>query len=86
MKTINLTAITYRATLWEDKKAHDVHKDVANAIYTNANTLEAQALALRLWEKGDGDFEVNERELDIIRLSVRVLRYAAQAAILKAIE
>ena len=64
----------------------DLHKDVAEAVYQNATTCAAHALALRIFEHGSDDVEVSDEEKEIIRKSIVQWRYFAQEAIFKILD
>ena len=85
MKTINLTAVTFQPTLGGEEISRNFYKVVAEAVYQNAQTLEDDEFSRRLY-KADGDIEVSDEELNLIRSSISDYKYYIKAAILKALE
>lgn len=84
-KTIDLTKITLRPTIAGPEITQDLSKEIAEAIYQNANTLAVSEFARKLYH-AEGEIEVTDEEIGFIKNILPGFRYFAQEAILKAIE
>lgn len=88
MKKINLTAVTCRPDLFGDPKTLNLGKDLGNLIHFNAQDIDVMRFGDRLFD-AQGELEVTDAELDIIRTHLRFLKAWAQEpinSILKALE
>ena len=81
---INLTHIALKPTIAGPETIIDLHKDIAEAIYQNANTLAAHSFALKLYD-AKGDIEVSDEDIKHIRAILPGFKYFVQDAILKVI-
>lgn len=79
---INLTKVTFKPTIAGQEVTQDLHKEIAETIYQNANTLAAHKFALALYD-AEGEIEVTEEDIKHIKSVLPGFKYFAQEAILK---
>jgi hypothetical protein len=82
MKKINLTAVVVRPDLFSEAKPINVAKDLGNLIHFNAQDIDVMRFGDRLFDS-EGEIEVSDAELDIIRKHVPMLKAWAQLPILE---
>lgn len=83
-KTINLAAVTARPSLFEDAKTVNLARDLGNIIYFNASTIPDLRFGERLFDS-EGEIEVTDEELQLIKNAVPSLLAWAQEAVNKII-
>ena len=82
MKKINLTNLQARPDLFAEPKAYNAAKDLGNLIHFNAQDIDVMRFGDRLFD-AEGEIEVTDQELEIIRRHVPMLKAWAQLPILE---
>lgn len=84
MAKINLTAVTFKPSLEGPEVTENLQKNVAEAVYQNAQNLAQHSFAQRLYE-ADGEIEVTDEEIGFIKGVLSGYKYFVQEGILKAL-
>ena len=83
-RTINLTAVTARPSLFEEPKTVNLARDLGNIIHFNATTIPEMRFGDRLFDS-EGEIEVTDEEIKLIKSAIPSLLAWAQEAVLKII-
>lgn len=79
--TINLTEVMVKPSLFGPEVKKDLYKEVAEAVYQRACTLEQSRFANRLFES-TGEIEIEDKEAQWITEAISGFRFWIQEPIL----
>lgn len=82
---VSFKSVYVQTTLGGAAEPVDLTQIVAEAVYQNASNFEQHKLAHRIAETADGDIELSNAEVEVIKAAIRGFRFFIQKPILEAL-
>lgn len=83
--TVSLKSVYVQPTLGGAAEPVDLTQVVAEAVYQNASNFEQHKLAHRIAETPDGDIELSNAEVEVIKAAICRFKFFVQKPILEAL-
>ena len=83
--TVSFKSVYVQPTLGGAAEPVDLTQIVAEAVYQNASNFEQHKLAHRIAETADGDIELSNAEVEVIKAAISRFKFFVQKPILEAL-